>query len=200
MTYAKSAPAGITQAIARGIEKTSGAVGKYGGRAMLVLIILIMLYEVIARYVFNQPTMWALEFAIYGQVLMVALSAAYVLREDGHVSMGLVIEQFSDRKRHWFLCASSILGALYCVVLSIQMWNTARWSLEVKTASETMGVPLAPMQFILLGGFILLSLQFLARSHAYARKARESNSEAVPPALDVDACPAADTENVSRNV
>ena len=200
MTQAKSAPAAILQAILRGIETTSGAVGKYGGRAMLVLIILIMLYEVIARYVFNQPTMWALEFAIYAQVLLVALSAAYVLREDGHVSMGLVIEQFSDRKRHWFLCVSSILGALYCAVLSIQMWNTARWSIEVKTASETMGVPLAPLQFILLGGFVLLSLQFLSRSYAYGKKARESKSEAAPRTLDVDVCPAEDKEDVTRNV
>lgn len=188
------------QVVSRAIDKTSGAVGKYGGRAMLVLIILIMVYEVIARYLFNHPTMWALEFAIYAQVLLVALSAAHVLREEGHVSIGLVIEQFSERKRHWFMCVNSIIGALYCVVLSVQMWNTARWSFEVKTASETMGVPLAPMQFILLGGFVLLSMQFLARSYAYARKARESKFVAAPPTLNLDTGPDEEKDEAPRNV
>ena len=200
MTQARSAPAAIMQAFPRGIANTSGAVGKYGGRATLIVIILIMLYEVIARYVFNQPTMWALEFAIFAQALLVALSAAYVLREEGHVSMGLVIEQFSEGKRHWFMCANSIIGALYCAVLSIQIWNTARWSLEVRTASETMGVPIAPLQFILFGGVVLLSLQFLARSYAYGKKARESNSRTAPQALDAAPRPAEDTKDVARNV
>jgi TRAP-type C4-dicarboxylate transport system permease small subunit len=199
MTQAKPAAA-IMQAIFRGIEKTSGAVGKYGGRTMLVLIIFIMVYDVIARYVFNRPTMWALEFAIYAQVLLVALSAAYVLREEGHVCIGLVIEQFSEKKRHWFICANSIIGALYCVVLSIQIWNTAEWSYEVSSASDTMGVPLAPLQFILLGGLVLLTLQFLARSHAYGKKARESMPQAAPHPLGGDVCPDQDKEGVSRNV
>ena len=166
------APAAIMQAIPLGIDGTSGFIGRYGGRALLAIIIFIMVYEVIARYVFNSPTDWALEFAIYGQVLLVALSAAYVLREEGHVSIGLVIEQFSERTQHWFVCANSIIGALYCIVLSIQVWNTARWSYQVKTASDTVGVPLAPLQFILFGGLVLLSLQFLSRSYRYGRKAR----------------------------
>jgi C4-dicarboxylate transporter, DctQ subunit len=177
------APAAIMQAIPRGIDRTSGFVGRYGGRGLLVTIVFIMVYEVIARYVFNRPTDWALEFAIYGQVLLVALSAAYVLREEGHVSIGLVIEQFSESKQHWFICANSLIGALYCVVLSIQVWNTARWSYQVKTASDTVGVPLAPLQFILFGGLVLLSLQFLSRSYAYGRKAHASVHQ--PDAVEV---------------
>lgn len=198
MTQAKSAPVALMQAFLHVIEKTSGAVGKYGGRTVLVLIILIMVYEVIARYVFNKPTMWALEFAVYAQVLLVALSVAYVLREEGHVCIGLVIEQFSEKKRHWLMCVNSIIGALFCAVLSVQMWNTARWSLKVSTASETMGVPLAPIQFILLGGLILLSLQFLARSYKYGRKARESKPQAVLHTPRVDS--AEDKEEISGNV
>ena len=195
MTQAKSAPAALMQAFPRAIGKTSGAVGTYGGRTVLVLIVLIMVYEVVARYVFNRPTMWALEFAVYAQVLLVALSAAYVLREEGHVCIGLVIEQLSERTRNWLVCANSIIGALYCIVLSIQMWNTARWSFTVSTASETMGVPLAPIQFILLGGLALLSLQFLARSAAYGKKARGESKRPAP-----SAGPAGDKEAISRNV
>ncbi len=181
------APAAIMQAIPRGIEGTSGVAGKYGGRPILVLIILIMVYEVVARYVFSQPTMWALEFATYGQILLVAVSAAYVLREEGHVCIGLVIEQLPERKQHWIVSANSIVGAAYCALLSIQVWNTARWSLQVSTASETMGVPLAPLQFILFAGFVLLTLQFLSRSYTSGRKARACGPQAAP-------------QEVSRNV
>lgn len=176
MNEARSAPTSSAPAIIRIIGATSGLLGKYGGRSMLVLIILIMVYEVVARYVFGRPTMWALEYSIYSQVLLVALSAAYVLREEGHVAVGLVLERCSERRRNWLICVSSIAGAVYCAVLTIQMWNTASWSFRVNTASETMGVPLAPLQFVLTAGMCLLGLQFLARSYAYGRKALQSTS------------------------
>lgn len=176
MNDARPATRNAAPTIVRIVDATSGLLGKYGGRSMLVLIILIMVYEVIARYVFGRPTMWALEYSIYSQVLLVALSAAYVLREEGHVAVGLVLERCSERRRNWLICASSIVGAGYCAVLTIQMWNTASWSFRVNTASETMGVPLAPLQFILTAGMCLLGLQFLARSYVYGRKALQATS------------------------
>ncbi len=176
MNEARSAPTSSAPAIIRIIGATSGLLGKYGGRFMLVLVILIMVYEVVARYVFGRPTMWALEYSIYSQVLLVALSAAYVLREEGHVAVGLVLERCSERRRNWLICTSSIAGACYCAVLTIQMWNTASWSFRVNTASETMGVPLAPLQFVLTAGMCLLGLQFLARSYAYGKKALEATA------------------------
>lgn len=160
-----------TPLIIRVISATSGLLGKYGGFFVLAVTILIMVYEVVARYVFGRPTMWALEYAIYAQALFVTLSAAYVLREEGHVSIGLVLEQLTEVKRNWLVCATSILGAVYSGVLSVQLWNTASWSLRVGTASETMGIPLAPLQFALFGGLCLLGLQFLVRGFEHGRRA-----------------------------
>ncbi len=176
MTQAVPEPAGSLPAILRAIGAVSGFVGKYGARSLLVLIIFVMVYEVVARYVFGRPTTWALEFAIYSQVLFVALSAAYVLREEGHVSMGLLLERFTERRRNWFMCANSIMGAIYSAVVSIQMWNTANWSLRVGTASETVGIPLAPLQLVLTAGLFLLVLQFVARGVAYGRRALRTRS------------------------
>jgi len=176
MTQAVPEPTRSSSPILRAIAAVSGFVGKYGGRSLLMLIIFVMVYEVVARYVFGRPTIWALEIAIYSQVLFVALTAAYVLREEGHVSMGLLLEQFTERRRNWYLCASSIMGAIYSAVVMIQMWNTASWSLRVSTASETVGIPLAPLQFVLTAGLFLLVLQFVARSIEYGRKALHTRS------------------------
>ncbi|MBW7923158.1 MAG: TRAP transporter small permease [Burkholderiaceae bacterium] len=170
MTQATPEPA-PAPAVFRLVGAASGFVGKYAASALLVAIVLIMAYEVVARNLFGRPTTWALEYAIYSQILFVALSAAYVLREEGHVSIGLVLEQLSQRKRNGLLCISSIAGAVYCAVLTVQMWKTASWSLRVGTASETMGVPLAPLQFVLAAGLCLLGLQFIARGFAYGTKA-----------------------------
>jgi TRAP-type C4-dicarboxylate transport system permease small subunit len=149
------------------INKVSKALGKTAGYSTLMLIMGVMFYEVIARYVFNSPTRFALEFAIYFQILLTASAAPYILQLEGHVSIGLVTERMSAKTRNWFLSITSIVGALYCGFLSVQMWKTAAWTLRVGTASETMGVPLAPLQFALFGGLVLLSLQFVARSYKY---------------------------------
>lgn len=153
--------------IIEGIDKVSELTGKIGGYTTLILIIAIMFYEVIARYVFNSPTTFALEFSIFFQILLVATTAPYILKKEGHVSIGLLMERFSENTRNWLLCITSIIGSLYCAFLSVEMWKTASWSLKVKTASETVGVPLAPIQFALFAGLVLLSLQFISRSLKY---------------------------------
>ena len=105
------------------INKTSDFVGKTGGYAALVLVICVMFYEVVARYVFDSPTRFALEYSIMIQMLLVSLAASYILREEGHVSIGIVVENLSEMTRHWFMVVTSIIGAMYCTLLCLTLWK-----------------------------------------------------------------------------
>jgi TRAP-type mannitol/chloroaromatic compound transport system permease small subunit len=56
-------------------------------------------YEVIARYLFNAPTIWAYDvtYMTYGTLFM--LGAAYALHKGAHIRTDFFWEQFSTRKR-----------------------------------------------------------------------------------------------------
>ena len=56
-------------------------------------------YEVIARYLFNAPTIWAFDvtYMLYGTLFM--LGAAYALHKGAHIRTDFFWEQFSTRKK-----------------------------------------------------------------------------------------------------
>jgi TRAP-type mannitol/chloroaromatic compound transport system permease small subunit len=56
-------------------------------------------YEVIARYLFHAPTIWAYDvtYMLYGTLFM--LGAAYALHKGAHIRTDFFWEQFSTRKK-----------------------------------------------------------------------------------------------------
>jgi TRAP-type mannitol/chloroaromatic compound transport system permease small subunit len=56
-------------------------------------------YEVVARYGFNAPTIWAfdLTYMLYGSLFM--LGAAYALLKGAHIRTDIFWERFSDRTK-----------------------------------------------------------------------------------------------------
>jgi len=158
------------------IERFSNTVGKYGGAAVLTILIGVMTYEVIARHLFNSPTRWALEYSAFLQVILVAVTASYILNEDGHVHIDLLTEMMPKVWQHRLHAVGAALGALFCVFLAAQMWTAAAWAWKVNTASDTMGVPIAPIQFVLFGGLALLAVQFAVRCIKFSRLAAAARS------------------------
>jgi TRAP-type mannitol/chloroaromatic compound transport system permease small subunit len=80
-------------------------------------------YEVVARYVFNAPTIWAYDvtYMLYGTLFM--LGAAYALHKGAHIRTDLFWDQFSIRKKGWIDVASYVLfffpGFLVLLVVSL---------------------------------------------------------------------------------
>ena len=163
---------GLIGTIADGVDWISGIIGKFVGYSAVVLTVISLFYEVIARYVFNSPTKFTLETGLIMQVIIVSAAAAYILKEGGHVSIELVTERLPNRVRHWMNFISSIIGALLCLLFCVQMWRTASWSSHIGNLTETLEIQIGPIQFFMFGGFALLGVQFLVRSYRFYLLAR----------------------------
>ena len=77
-------------------------VSEWSGRIFCWLIIPLMLgttYEVIARYAFNAPTVWAYDtsYMLYGSHFM--LGAAYTLLKGGHIRTDIFYQNWSPRTK-----------------------------------------------------------------------------------------------------
>ena len=76
----------------------------WSGRAAAWLIlpmVFSLCYEVIARYVFNAPTLWAYDmtFMLYGSFFM--LGAAFTLQRKGHVRTDSFYANWSPKRQAW---------------------------------------------------------------------------------------------------
>jgi TRAP-type mannitol/chloroaromatic compound transport system permease small subunit len=84
--------------LADGIDAITRFVGK--AIAWLVLpMVLSLVWEVVARYLFNAPTVWAYDmtFMLYGTFFMVG--SAWTLQKGGHIRTDSYYGRWSDRTK-----------------------------------------------------------------------------------------------------
>jgi TRAP-type mannitol/chloroaromatic compound transport system permease small subunit len=64
-------------------------------------LVLAVAYEVIARYVFNAPTIWVFDvtYMLYSAIFM--LGAAYALHKGAHIRTDFFFEAWSTRTKGW---------------------------------------------------------------------------------------------------
>ncbi len=66
---------------------------------VIVPLILANVFEVVARYVFRSPTMWALDVTTMSYATLFMLGAALALLKGAHVRTDMLWEGFSDRTK-----------------------------------------------------------------------------------------------------
>jgi TRAP-type C4-dicarboxylate transport system permease small subunit len=124
--------------------------------------------DVILRYCFNRPIHWMLEMTEYIMLYIPFLGAAFVLKEDGHIRVDILITRLSKRKRCFMDIVASFIGGM---VMFTYTWFGGQVALE----SYKRGVPSleslkTPMFLILMiipiGGFFF-AVQFFRQAYRY---------------------------------
>jgi TRAP-type mannitol/chloroaromatic compound transport system permease small subunit len=66
---------------------------------MIVPLVISLTWEVVARYAFSAPTIWAydLSYMLYGSFFM--LGAAYALHHGGHIRTDMLYQNWSPRRQ-----------------------------------------------------------------------------------------------------
>ena len=136
-------------------------------------VILITVYEVVARYAFNAPTIWAHETAILLASLAFVFGGAYCMAEGTHMRIGFLVEKHPALARlsHGL---SLVAGGIYLAGLSYAAWKMAekavlRFSLsgawDPERSGSTMNSPLpAYLKVCLFVGSVLFLLVLLRRA------------------------------------
>ncbi len=88
------------------------AISLWSGRIVAWLIIpmvLSLVYEVVARYLFDAPTAWAYDmtFMLYGSFFMIG--SAYTLQRKGHIRTDSYYSGWSPRTQGWVDAACYLL-------------------------------------------------------------------------------------------
>lgn len=85
--------------------------------AQLCALVVLVVVDVAARYlrVFSLP--WSLEAAEYMLYAITFLGAPWVLREEGHIAIELVVERLAPGPRRAMRRVADALGAAVCLLL-----------------------------------------------------------------------------------
>lgn len=160
----------------RYITKINESLGRIGGYISICLTIFLTLYEIVSRTFFNAPTRFNIEGAILLQVVIVAVASGYILNEGGHISIGIIVEQLKGVAKAWLFFGGSLVALLYTVYLTIIMSISGYWNLRMGRYTENMGLPIGLVQLILVGGLILLCLQFIVKIYEYYQLATKNDT------------------------
>jgi len=144
-----------------------GSISKWTGRIvsyLVVIMMVILVYEVTLRYVFNNPTNWVHELAgfLFGSYFL--LLGGYALYAEIHISMDLLYKRWSPRTQAIVGVVTYPLSLLF---LGILFYFGGEWAWESVMSFEhsrsAWNPPIYPFKVMVPLAALLYLLQGVAR-------------------------------------
>lgn len=152
------------QQIARSIDALNEFVGRYSSYLILLLIAVVG-YEVLMRYAFNAPTIFAFELTVFLYGAHYSLSLAYAHKHNTHVAIDVLESRLQQRSRTILRIFSYLV--LFLPTLGILTVGAVIYALDSlkarELASSSWAPAVYPYKIIMAIGFILWLLQGIAR-------------------------------------
>jgi C4-dicarboxylate transporter DctQ subunit len=123
-------------------------------------------YDVIVRYFFRSPTNWAVDLSEYALLWVVFLASPWVLRQEAHVTLNVLIERLRPRQRRLLRTATSLAGAAVCALMT---WHgtLGTWDLYIRAVDfgREWQVRQYAVYLIIPIGFLLLTIESLRMAY-----------------------------------
>ena len=128
---------------------------------MLFGMMLIIVVDVILRYVFKSPLAGGPEFVEFMLAVTISLSLAYAGVRKAHVAVGFLVSRFSQKVQVVINSINQFLAAGFFFLIA---WKSAGQAVVLKANEQTsmvMSIPIYPFLWVLVIGSGLLGLVFI---------------------------------------
>lgn len=131
---------------------------------LIVPMLAVMIWEIVMRYFFNSPSLWAYDISLFIYGGYIALGGAYTYLAGGHVNVDIIWGQLPPRGRAVLDILTSgfaflFLGVLFWVSLQITINS---WQIGETTMSHWQPI-YYPLRTTLPVGCFLFLMQVLAK-------------------------------------
>ena len=133
----------------------------YIGAFIILVLVVAMVYEVLARYFFSAPTKWAFEMAYMLMGTSFMFGIAYCMQMGRHIRVDFVYDHVSLKKRQII----DLAGYAFLVPMLLWLtWGVWEYFADAYRADETSGESawnpiIWPFKFSLVAGIVLLLMQ-----------------------------------------
>ena len=152
------------KSLVRAIDGLSRACGAIAA-ALVLLLIALMLYDVMMRYVFNAPTLWGFEVNTFLMGAAFILSVGYALSHDAHVRVDLLYTPETRGRMKWVdLIGFTVFMLPATTWITIGLWNYFHEAYRTgeRSGGSAWNPVLWPFRFVLFAGMLMLLLQVIA--------------------------------------
>ncbi len=136
------------------------------GAAAVILMMLQIVADVIAKNVFTAPLpLTSIFVANYYMVLVAFAPLAMAEKLNRHISVELVWKQLAAGPREWLAAFACLFSALICGGVAWQLWGEAlkKYASGTLIVEQSISMPTWPGYFVLPIGFGLTALVLLYR-------------------------------------
>jgi TRAP-type mannitol/chloroaromatic compound transport system permease small subunit len=142
------------------------AVNRVVGSVVMYLALVMMgllLFASITRYVFNVPFVWIIEMAQFLMAAYYILGGGYSMQLDAHVRMDVLYERWSPRTRVLMDTITVFFLVFYLAYMVRGGLASSAYSLKYnQTNYSAWAPPMAPIKIIMTVGIALMLLQVIA--------------------------------------
>ncbi len=152
------------QNLADQISRFNEWIGK-GVSWLTFLLVLLVCFDVVFRYLFNDTEAWIMELEWHLFALIFLLGAGYAFKHDRHVRVDLFYSGFSERDKALVNLIGGLLFLLpWCIMIIVASYQYADVSFQIReTSPDPGGLPARYLiKFAITAGGILLLLQAIA--------------------------------------
>jgi TRAP-type C4-dicarboxylate transport system permease small subunit len=136
--------------------------------AVMSVVVLVVVANVIGRYIFRQPIVGTVELVQILAVVLVFFVLGYTELKGGHVSVDLLVSRFPRRVRAILLGIMTLFSA---VLAGFIFWQGLFMGLKdlfpAPVTTVTLSIPVAPFLFCLSFGSLLFALVLLLHAFRY---------------------------------
>jgi TRAP-type mannitol/chloroaromatic compound transport system permease small subunit len=170
------------------IDKVNQRTGEVAQWFMIATIVIVLI-DVVMRYIFNRPPMWTRDIMIMTSCATGVLSWGEIERRDMHIRVDLVYERLSTKGKAIMDLVSALLFffplMLWLAYVSFQ-WAVEAWRTNEKSTETLWYPPLAPLRTVVFIGICLYILQAVGQFIKYIRVIRNHPLNIVDRKSDMD--------------
>ncbi|MBV7297555.1 TRAP transporter small permease [Enterovibrio paralichthyis] len=135
---------------------------------LLVSMTLLVFFEVVLRFFFNEGLLWAQELTLYLSAWMVLMGASWGLREGAHIGVDAAVKHLSPQGQKLVTLLALALCLVYCGLFIYGSWVYLSKMKLIGIEMEDLPIEKWKAMSCLLLGFGLLTLRVLTIGYEVA--------------------------------
>ena len=156
----------------RTIDAINRVVGTFA-MYLVFMMIGILLYEPIARNLFDKSSIWAVEMAQFTMAAYYLLGGGFSMMLKGHVRMDLLYGRWSEKKKATVDVFTGLFMIFYLIFLLVGAYSSIEYAVMYGQKNRSAWAPyMAPIKIIMGTGVLLMLLQAVATFFKDLAKAR----------------------------
>jgi C4-dicarboxylate transporter DctQ subunit len=135
---------------------------------LMMFSLITVCIDVVMRYFFNRPTGWVLQFSEYILLYIPFLAAAFVLREDSHIRIDIVLNRLACDTQSLINMVTSLLACLVLAILTYYgTYITIDFYLRNVPTLKYLKIPEFLVIMVIPMGCFLFAIQFMRKAYGH---------------------------------